>query len=264
MINMHQLVGKHDILLITLDTLRFDVAQQELAAGRLPNLNQYIDQWQQRHAPGSFTYASHHAIFAGFFPTPIDNPAAPRLFALSFPGSETTGKNTYVFDAPNIIAGLESVGYHTVCIGGVGFFNKQTPLGNQFPHMFIESYWDSGTGVTDPNSTKNQVDLILRLLKRQLEQPLFLFLNISALHQPNCFYLEGCQQDNLKSHAAALRYVDNELGRLFSQWRNRPAFVILCSDHGTAYGEQGYQGHRLAHEVVWTVPYAEFTIGEAY
>jgi hypothetical protein len=36
--------------------------------------------------------------------------------------------------------------------------------------------------------------------------------------------------------------------------------VIACSDHGTAYGEDGHHGHRLAHEVVWTVPYAEFTL----
>ena len=34
----------------------------------------------------------------------------------------------------------------------------------------------------------------------------------------------------------------------------------MCSDHGTAYGEDGYWGHRLSHPVVWTVPYAEFAL----
>ena len=28
----------------------------------------------------------------------------------------------------------------------------------------------------------------------------------------------------------------------------------------TAYGEDGYTGHRLGHSVVWTVPYAEFLL----
>ena len=37
----------------------------------------------------------------------------------------------------------------------------------------------------------------------------------------------------------------------------------MCSDHGTAYGEEGYYGHRVAHPVVWTVPYAEFVLPEA-
>ena len=30
--------------------------------------------------------------------------------------------------------------------------------------------------------------------------------------------------------------------------------------HGTAYGEDGFTGHRLGHEVVWTVPYAQFVL----
>jgi len=42
--------------------------------------------------------------------------------------------------------------------------------------------------------------------------------------------------------------------------KRAPTFAIVCSDHGTAYGEDGYRGHRLAHEVVWTVPYAEILL----
>ena len=34
-------------------------------------------------------------------------------------------------------------------------------------------------------------------------------------------------------------------------------FIIICSDHGTLYGEDGYVGHRIAHPIVTTVPYAE-------
>ncbi len=86
----------------------------------------------------------------------------------------------------------------------------------------------------------------------------FLFLNVSALHQPNRFYLPGAECDTLESHAAALEYVDAQLPPLIAAARRRaPVLAILCSDHGTAYGEDGYSGHRLAHPVVWTVPYAE-------
>jgi arylsulfatase A-like enzyme len=63
------------------------------------------------------------------------------------------------------------------------------------------------------------------------------------------------------TQAAALSYVDSQLGRLFDALRKRgPSLCIICSDHGTAYGEDGYHGHRLAHEVVWTVPYAELIL----
>ena len=44
--------------------------------------------------------------------------------------------------------------------------------------------------------------------------------------------------------------------------RRGPTLAILCSDHGTTYGEDGYTGHRLAHPVVWSVPYAEFLLPE--
>ena len=58
-----------------------------------------------------------------------------------------------------------------------------------------------------------------------------------------------------------LRYVDSQLPRLFKCMQKRnPVFCIICSDHGTAYGEDGYTGHRAGHEVVWTVPYSDFIL----
>ena len=264
MIDANELVGTHDILLVTIDTLRYDVARDALAARQTPRLAAALPPggWEERHSPGSFTYAAHHAFFAGFLPTPVARPKAPRPFALRFPGSETTASTTCVLDAPDLAAGLAGRGYHTACIGGVGFFNKQTPLGRVLPGLFAESHWEPALGVTDPDSTAHQVDLAGAILDRvPADRRLFLFLNVAAVHQPNRCYLPGAAEDSLASHAAALAYVDGHLGRLFDRCRRRgPTFVIACSDHGTAYGEDGHHGHRLAHPVVWTVPYAEFLL----
>ncbi|NMO21877.1 STM4013/SEN3800 family hydrolase, partial [Pyxidicoccus fallax] len=189
----------------------------------------------------------------------------PRLFAMRFEGSETTSPDTCVLDAPDLVTGLAARGYHTVCIGGVGFFNKRNPLGNVLPGLFAESHWSREMGVTDPRSTEHQVALAVRRLDAlPREQRVFLFINVSALHQPNRHYLPGATRDSRDSHAAALEYVDSQLPPLFDALRRRgPAFCIVCSDHGTAYGEDGYTGHRLGHPVVWTVPYAEFTLPAA-
>jgi len=257
---MNDIIGSHDILFITLDTLRYDVACQELAAGHLPNLARWLPRWEKRHSPGSFTYAAHQAFFAGFLPTPAEPGSHARLFALAFGGSETTKDGTCVFEAPDIVNGLAGRGYHTVCIGGVGFFNQLTPLGLVLPQLFHQSHWQASFGVTDPKSTKHQVQCALEIINGiKSSQRLFLFINVSALHQPNYFYLPGEKTDSIQSHAAALRYVDSQLPPLFSINR-APVFCIICSDHGTAYGEDNYYGHRLAHEVVWTVPYGEFII----
>lgn len=262
MLNVQAIIGHYDILFITLDTLRHDVAARLLRENRIPHFARVLPPqgWEKRHTPGTFTFAAHMAFFAGFLPTPTRPGKHPRLFALRFPGSETTTANTAVFDAPDIITGLRNWGYYTICIGGVGFFNKQTPLGNVLPSLFDESHWSTALGVTEPRSTEHQVQLALtRLDALPPQQRVFLFVNVSAIHQPNRFYLPGATDDTLESHAAALEYVDTALGRLFVELPRRSSWLcIVTSDHGTAYGEDGYFGHRVAHPVVWEVPYAEF------
>ncbi|MDX8399204.1 MAG: STM4013/SEN3800 family hydrolase [Gallionellaceae bacterium] len=253
---MRDLVGKANILFITLDTLRYDVALSEFQAGNTPNLAAVMPLgWEKCHSPASFTFAAHCAFFAGFLPTPARPGCHERLFALKFAGSKTVGAGTFVFDNQDIVSGFAQQGYRTICIGGVGFFKKQNPLSCQLPALFQESYWEERFGVGCPDSTRHQVDFACRLLTGQT--PVFMFLNVSALHQPNCCYLPGSTTDSITTHAAALRYVDTQLGTLFDAFRQRgDTLIILTSDHGTCYGEDGYSGHRIGHEQVWTVPFA--------
>ncbi len=271
MIDANNLIGSHNLLFITFDSLRYDVAVNLLKTGRTPYLASILPStgWEERHSPGNFTYSAHQAFFAGFLPTPKKAGIHPRLFAARFAGSETTTEQTCVFDTADIITGFFQKGYHTICIGGVGFFNKQTELGSVLPKLFAESYWTKNLGVTDPNSTKNQINLAVELINQIPNQKrLFLFINISAIHQPNYFYLPNIDQnkiqDTIQSHSAALEYVDSQLSPLFEALQKKaPTIAILCSDHGTAYGEDGYFGHRISHDVVYTVPYAEFILSEA-
>ncbi len=263
-INFNQIIGHHDILFIVLDTLRYDVARIALSHNLTPNMANYLAEkkWLKCHSPATFTYPAHHAFFAGFLPTPIRPNRHPRLFAPEFMGSETTGETTWLFKQANVIEACAAHGYHTSCIGGVGFFNKQNAIGSVFPNLFAESHWQPSTGVACKDSTENQVTIALTSLQQlPAQQRLFSFINISALHQPNYFYLDSTEekQDGIESQMAALAYVDSQLGRLFTAMKQRaPTFCILCADHGTCYGEDGYYGHKVAHEVVLTVPYAHF------
>lgn len=254
---MKELVArKADILLITLDTLRYDAAQSAWEAGQLTTLAPHLkkDGWEERHSPASFTYAAHHAFLAGFLPTPIGPGPHPRLFAADFAGATSTTEQTFAFEEASLPEALQARGYHTVCIGGTGFFNGQNALSRVLPGLFQESHWRPELGVTDPQSPRHQV---AQALACRDERPNFTLLNVSAIHQPNRFYT-GAAEDNLESHRAALVAVDQALAALFQV--QRTTFVIVCSDHGTAYGEDGYHGHRLGHPVVWTVPYAHFTL----
>jgi len=260
-IDANNLLGTHDILFITIDALRYDVAAEAWEDSRIPNLAKLLpsDGWELRHTPGNFTYSAHQAFFAGFLPTPAKPGRHTRLFALEFAGSETTAEQTCVLSTHSIVTGLADRGYATICIGGVGFFNKENQLGRVLPDLFQESHWHPQFGVTDPDSTENQVQAAVNLLHRLPDvQRCFLFLNVSATHQPNCCYVAGATEDSPATQLAALAYVDQQLPILFSTMQRRaPVLCIICSDHGTAYGEDGFVGHRLSHPTVWNVPYME-------
>lgn len=260
---MNEVVGECDILFLCLDTLRYDVAKAEEEAGGTPVLNQY-GPWRKCQAPGNFTYPSHHAMFAGFLPCDYEAKSMADRELLFFPKNVGLGqngpKNAYCFSGPTFIQGLAEDGYETCCIGGVSFFDKRSDIGRVFPSMFQNSWWQPGFGCQNKESIDHQVTFACKKLGQIPQQKrVFLYMNVDAIHYPNYFYLEGAHQDNLKTHAAALRYVDARLETLFTAMKKRnKTFVICCSDHGTCYGEDGVLFHGVNHPAVMTVPYKHF------
>jgi arylsulfatase A-like enzyme len=251
------------VLFVTLDTLRYDAAQHAWREGRLATLGPRLGTvgWEKRHTPASFTYAAHHAFFAGFLPTPVGPGPHPRLFAARFGGSVSTVASTFAFEQATLPEALAARGYHTICIGGTGFFNQQNELARVLPGLFAEAHWTPELGVTCPRSAENQVAQALQSVDAAGDRRVFVFINIAAIHQPNWFYGAEKGPDTLATHTGALVAADRALQPLFERLRQRaPTFAIVCSDHGTAYGEEGCWGHRLGHEVVWTVPYADFML----
>ncbi|MHA3916396.1 STM4013/SEN3800 family hydrolase [Halovulum sp. GXIMD14793] len=248
-------LNTHDVVFLTLDSLRYDVAAEAMADGHTPVLARALGQWEHRHSPASFTYAAHQAFFAGFLPTPADPARAgeERLFAVRFAGSKSVGPKTLEFDAADIVTGFADAGYQTVCIGGTGFFNKQTPLGRTLPDLFAESWWSPAMGVVNPRSQDHQVAKAFDCLTAA-DRSVFLFMNLSACHTPHHAYLPGAHRDSAKSQGAALKALDHALAPLFAALRG-PTLLVACSDHGDAFGEDGYHGHRIGHSSVWDVPF---------
>ena len=68
-IDVRNTLGTHDVLFITLDTLRYDVAEATLAQGLTPNFEHILPGgvWERRHSPSSFTYGAHQAFFCRLF-----------------------------------------------------------------------------------------------------------------------------------------------------------------------------------------------------
>jgi arylsulfatase A-like enzyme len=264
-IDANDVVGRRNILLITLDSLRYDVASATHAAGATPSLSRLLPAsgWEARHASGSFTYPAHHAIFAGFLPKPAQ-PTTPasRLFECRPPAGKAIRPTTYVIEGANLIEGLAQAGYHTVCIGGFDYFASQTPLGSVFPAMFEQAHWTQSFGNEEPESTRHQVDQALTVIQQAGDSLLMLFVNVSATHVPHHHYLPGRDgRDGWHSQFAALAYADSQLSRLFDALKRGRWLVLICADHGDAFGDDGYHGHVNAHHSVMTVPYLEALVG---
>ncbi len=262
-VNMNEIVKEHNILLICLDTLRYDVAIEEQENKGTPILNKY-GKWEKRHAPGNFTLPSHMAIFAGFFPTPAKPSSLfekEYLFIAKRVGTDRLpNKNAFVFSEATFIQGLAQIGYETICIGGVAFFDKRTELGKLLPSFFKHSYWRNAFSCNVKESAKHQVDFAIKKLHEHKDNRVMMYMNISALHYPNNYFITGEKSDSKRTHAEALKYVDKELERLFIEAKeiNPKTMVIALSDHGTCYGEDDYIKHCNNHEIVTTVPYKHF------
>lgn len=255
--------GRRDLFLITLDALRHDVAVDALASGQMPNLAALIPGgFEARHTPATFTYAAHHAFFAGFLPTPRRPGRHARPFAMRFSGSRSISADTLVLDAPDLVTGVRAAGYHTICIGGTQFFDPGSPLGGVLPALFDEAHWSPATGVTSRSASALQLGLAAKRLAAQpADRRVLLFVNAAATHPPTRIFVPGARAESPATQRAALVELDRHLPVLIDAMRARGGAVgIVCSDHGTCFGEDGRTGHRFAHDAVWTVPYAEIEL----
>jgi hypothetical protein len=251
------------ILFVTLDSLRYDVARDAFDAGHTPQLAQLLPEggWERRQTPGTFTLPAHMAFFSGFLPKLPQPQQPPRLWECRPPAFKTPRPGTFVFEAANLLKGLALPGYRSVCIGGVTYFSRETPLGSVLPDMFDEDHWEPRFCSPEPDSTRHQVDRALAIADHYTGRPLLLFVNISATHVPHGHYL-GDSNDTTASQHAALAYAEQHLARLITSLTSRGRWlIIMCADHGDAYGEDGFHGRGIAHPAVMNVPFTAMVRG---
>ena len=251
------LIGSHDMLPGHPRHLRFDVAAELAAPGRTPNLARVLPggRWERRHAPASFTYAAHQAFFAGFLPTPAApgpasaavrgarSPAArppaaapgsstpPTCVDRRWPGPATT-RSASAGSASSTGAARSGGAARPVRRGATGSRSSGSP--------------------PRPASTRSSTGWPRSLPRLPAERPLFTFLNVAALHQPNRHYLPGARAATAGT-ATPPRWSTSTAGSAgcsrCSPGAAGRCFAIVCSDHGTAYGEDGHTGHRIGHDV---------------
>jgi membrane-anchored protein YejM (alkaline phosphatase superfamily) len=259
-----------NFLLLTYDSCRYDV----LVEASTPVLDSWADVLPAE-APANFTFASHQAFFVGILPNttvpvPYYNRFCKQLIGLVEVGETHVAKDSRctVASGWNIVRGLADAGYQTVGAGAMNWF-RQESLTTGF-----ERFLFTGTDAT------RQVDFLVSEIDPT--RPFFAFVNFGETHAP--FVYEGKQDscpvdvrarvmewppvqrgpvgrasEAFAHQMRAAEYLDRQLPRLLSALPANTV-VILCADHGEAFGEDGYWGHGVNHATVLEVPLAFFRL----
>lgn len=254
-------VDATSFLFVTLDSCRYDTFE----AAAAPNLKQ-VGTLFRSHAPGNFTYSSHAAMFMGFTPgdehsaAPYVNPKIGKIFRVQSAQTFPDRPSFVNLQGRNVLDGLGRLGYRRIGTGAVGWFDTKTPAAQELVKDFDE-FWYAG----NLWSLSRQVDWVLDRLPQG--GPVFAFLNVGETHAP--YYHQGAPwspddnpcapfgesndaEESRRRQIACVEHADRVLAPLLDAFGS--ANVLICADHGDAWGEDGLWEHGIHHEAVLAVP----------
>ncbi len=254
---------KDAVLLITLDSCRLDTFESIST----PSIDK-VGPLHRAISPSYFTYASHAAMFMGFLPSVLDkvsfiNSKFAKVFRLSKAAFQATrAKEGFELSGNSIVTGMKRKGYFTLATGSVNWFDPATETGRELVRDF-EAFWFAG----NTWSLRDQLKWIDNQLAHELDRPPFIFLNIGETHVPYwhqgaswskddnpClpFQKQDRHRDCQLRQRACLEFVDQQLSPLLERFSD--ATVIVCSDHGDCWGEDGLWEHGVSHQKTLAVP----------
>jgi hypothetical protein len=271
-------VGAQNLVVVVLDSLRYDAWQ----AARLTNLPQ-LGAVERRWSYASWTAPSHYNLLMGLLP----HASPTHVYASEYYKQDFLRYNDRLgvqgVEFKRLLPSLflptflrHGLGYRTHALVSMPVLNPHTPLNVDF-----DSY--------ELMPTHNDVAAMVERIDVDGERPAFWLLNVGETHYPYAladedpstwprisgvhgvvkrldhpteeegpaFFDQATMDQFRQRQIAALEFVDVVIGRLFDRLA-RNTWVIVTSDHGELFGEDGYFGHGpIAHEKVFEVPYLE-------
>lgn len=251
------------ILFVTLDSCRYDA----FVEARAPNLKSLAPLCRAQ-SPSHFTYGSHSAFFMGFTPGDASrreayvNPKYGKIFRMEGGGHPGAAPPHVTLSGHNIIDGLKNSGYRAIGTGAVNWFNPERPTGR-----VLSADFDAFAFAAGPKLQAQLEWIDATLAQVPAGMPSFVFLNIAETHVPyyykdapwdpayNPCVAFGEQNDAAESRrrqVACVEWCDRILEPLLERFAKDS--VIVCSDHGDCWGEDGLWEHGVSHEKTLEVP----------
>ena len=139
-----------DVLIITLDSCRYDTFKYLHEKNLIPNLKN-LGRLHKAKSPSHFTYGSHAAFWMGFTPgvattkTPYLNPKAGKIFRMSHNSLPANEQDCFILRGKNIIEGFNNENYLTIGSGAVEWFNPSTETVSILSSSFNKFYFSGNT-----------------------------------------------------------------------------------------------------------------------
>lgn len=276
--------GARHLVVVVLDSLRYD----SCLTADMPNLAR-LGAVERRWSYASWTAPSHYNLLMGLLPhsSPTHVYASEYYKADFVRYTERLGVKGIEFK--NLLPSIylptylrTKLGYATSAMVSMPVLNRHTPINRDFDQYELMG-------------KHNDMAAMVRRLRFDGDRPWFYLLNVGETHYPYALPEEDPSEwprisgvhgvfkhlDDLvvggklvegdrgeffeQSELAELRsrqirtasYVDTVLGTLYDRVPEN-TWIIVTSDHGELFGEQGYFGHGpVAHDKVFEVPFAE-------
>ena len=276
--------GLQSLVLVVLDSCRWDTWQRALDAGDVPHLARF-GRGEKRHAYASWTGPSHYNLLTGLMP----HRSPSRVFASDVYKAEYLDYSRRLgteVSFRDLLPGLwlpgflrSGLGYRTGAMVSLPVLNGRTGINRDFDtYRLMPSH--------------NDMDAMVTALRFVPERPTFWMLNVGETHYP---YVRSGQEAPALPHLSGVHGVAKrleqgegvhaaqgpqwfsddvlsglhdrqvrtlrELDAVFERlYDTVPAgtWVIVTADHGELFGEGGYFGHGpIAHQLVFDVPFVE-------
>ena len=269
-----------DLLVVTLDTTRVDhLSCYGYKRQTTPNLDRFAEsavRYTRAWSTSSCTIPAHASLFTGLFPAAhgaqFDAHAAPLR----------AGIRARVLDErfDTMAELLAARGYRTAAFVGGPWLERSFGLMQGFEH--VDDHFEKGRAERSAQELTDRSIAWLR--EHSADQPVFVFVNYFDPHLPYTPRAGFDKYPNasrpvpprwwqkaltgkwrppprllaalIDRYDGEIRYMDHHLGRLLAAFRERPgadrSLVIIASDHGESFGEEGFYLHNgsLGEETV--------------
>jgi arylsulfatase A-like enzyme/Tfp pilus assembly protein PilF len=240
----------HNVLLVTIDTLRLDRIGAYGSTARLtPTLDQLAAQglrFDAVHTPAPLTLPSHASLMTARIP----------------PHHGVRDNGTYRLDPaqPTLAAALKSAGYRTAAFVGAFVLDRRFGLAQGFD-LYDDHYGE-------PQDT-SRVEVVERRAEevtapaaawiQAAQAPWFAWVHVYDPHEPYAAPEPFASQHPSSPYDGEVAYTDAALGRMLDDLQRAGrldrTLLIVLADHGEALGERGERTHGLfAYESTLRVP----------